>query len=163
MTGEEVIKNTKVLLSKPPSLDDQINKFWWVSCSSAIRRPNMGKQQAVFYVQLGKCQQQWEGWGRAGTDRIGSSSQQSWGQGKKDNSRLVGTEQPAQAGGFGLDLQRSVLRQKNTYNCTGKLPSTSVGVNGDKFPAAHGDLWKRNIKPKSHWLSFCLSPHRTKI
>lgn len=56
MTGEEVIKNTKVLLSKPPpALDDQINKFGGFAAARPSESQAWESSNLYFMYNLGNA------------------------------------------------------------------------------------------------------------
>lgn len=55
MTEEEVIKNTKVLLSKPPALDDQINKFGGFAAAQPSEGQTWESSKLYFMYNLGNA------------------------------------------------------------------------------------------------------------
>lgn len=145
MTGEEVIKNAKVLLSKLPALDDQINKFGGFGAAQP------SENQTWVSSQLYLCTA-WE---------ISTAVRGVWKSRYQQNRQQFTAELRTRQEGhqqFGWKWaaspgrrETSVLREKNTYSCR-EIALHFAGFNVDEFPAAHGDLWKLNMKPKSCWL-----------
>lgn len=61
MTGEEVIKNTKVLLSKPPALDDQINTFGGFGAAQPSENQIGESSELYFMYNLGNAKSSGKG------------------------------------------------------------------------------------------------------